>query len=73
MRTGPEGKADAQRPVRLAVIQLGTYDGTIDNARQVVGRIGGPASHRPRRSTRRTRTSRISNATSAMIASTTRS
>ena len=34
-------KADAQRPVRLAVIQLGTYDGTIYNARQVVDRIGG--------------------------------
>jgi ornithine decarboxylase len=34
-------KADAQRPIRLAVIQLGTYDGTIYNARQVVDRIGG--------------------------------
>ena len=30
-----------ERPVRLAVIQLGTYDGTIYNARQVVDRIGG--------------------------------
>jgi ornithine decarboxylase len=34
-------KADAERPIRLAVIQLGTYDGTIYNARQVVDRIGG--------------------------------
>ena len=28
-------KAKAERPIRLAVIQLGTYDGTIYNARQV--------------------------------------
>ena len=28
------------RPFRLAIIQLGTYDGTIYNARQVVDRIG---------------------------------
>lgn len=34
-------KADAPRPFRCAVIQLGTYDGTIYNARQVVDRIGG--------------------------------
>ena len=33
-------KADAKRPFRLAIIQLGTYDGTIYNARQVVDRIG---------------------------------
>ena len=33
-------KAGAKRPFRLAVIQLGTYDGTIYNARQVVDRIG---------------------------------
>ena len=33
-------KAKADRPIRLAVIQLGTYDGTIYNARQVVDRIG---------------------------------
>lgn len=33
-------KADLPRPLRLAVIQLGTYDGTIYNARQVVDRIG---------------------------------
>ncbi|RUT67336.1 ornithine decarboxylase SpeF [Morganella morganii] len=29
-----------KRPFRLAVIQLGTYDGTIYNARQVVDKIG---------------------------------
>lgn len=33
-------KAEAKRPFRLAIIQLGTYDGTIYNARQVVDRIG---------------------------------
>lgn len=33
-------KADLKRPFRLAVIQLGTYDGTIYNARQVVDSIG---------------------------------
>ncbi len=33
-------RADAERPFRLAVIQLGTYDGTIYNARQVVDKIG---------------------------------
>ncbi len=33
-------RADDARPFRLAVIQLGTYDGTIYNARQVVDRIG---------------------------------
>ncbi len=33
-------KADAPRPFRLAVIQLGTYDGTIYNARQVIDKIG---------------------------------
>lgn len=32
--------ADDKRPFRLAIIQLGTYDGTIYNARQVVDRIG---------------------------------
>ena len=32
--------AQRQRPFRLAVIQLGTYDGTIYNARQVVDTIG---------------------------------
>ncbi len=33
-------KAKEKRPIRLAVIQLGTYDGTIYNARQVVDKIG---------------------------------
>lgn len=33
-------KAGAERPFRLAIIQLGTYDGTVYNARQVVDRIG---------------------------------
>jgi len=33
-------KAGDARPFRLAVIQLGTYDGTIYNARQVVDKIG---------------------------------
>ncbi|MFC3394561.1 ornithine decarboxylase [Brenneria rubrifaciens] len=33
-------RADEQRPFRLAVIQLGTYDGTVYNARQVVDSIG---------------------------------
>jgi ornithine decarboxylase len=35
------GKASAERPFRLAVIQLGTYDGCIYNARYVLDRIGG--------------------------------
>lgn len=38
-KAAPE-KAEAKRPFRLAIIQLGTYDGTIYNARQVVDRIG---------------------------------
>lgn len=33
-------RADAERPFRMAIIQLGTYDGTIYNARQVVDKIG---------------------------------
>ena len=33
-------RADDERPFRIAVIQLGTYDGTIYNARQVVNKIG---------------------------------
>jgi ornithine decarboxylase len=33
-------KANDKRPFRVAVIQLGTYDGTIYNARQVIDRIG---------------------------------
>lgn len=38
-KVAPERSHD-KRPFRLAVIQLGTYDGTIYNARQVVDRIG---------------------------------
>jgi ornithine decarboxylase len=38
-RVAPD-KADASRPIRLAIIQLGTYDGTIYNARHVIDRIG---------------------------------
>ena len=33
-------KAMEKRPFRLAIIQLGTYDGTIYNARQVIDKIG---------------------------------
>jgi ornithine decarboxylase len=33
-------KVNEKRPFRLVIIQLGTYDGTIYNARQVVDRIG---------------------------------
>lgn len=33
-------RAKEERPFRVAIIQLGTYDGTIYNARQVVDRIG---------------------------------
>lgn len=40
VREADPSRADAKRPFRLAVIQLGTYDGTIYNARQVVDRIG---------------------------------
>ncbi|ERI92590.1 Orn/Lys/Arg decarboxylase, major domain protein [Clostridiales bacterium oral taxon 876 str. F0540] len=38
-KAAPE-RANDKRPFRLAVIQLGTYDGTIYNARQVVDKIG---------------------------------
>lgn len=38
-KVAPE-KANAERPFRIAAIQLGTYDGTIYNARQVVDKIG---------------------------------
>lgn len=34
-------KAKMKRPFRLAIIELGTYDGSIYDARQVVDRIGG--------------------------------
>lgn len=33
-------RANEKRPFRLAIIQLGTYDGTIYNARQVIDKIG---------------------------------
>ena len=33
-------KTNDRRPFRVAVIQLGTYDGTIYNARQVIDKIG---------------------------------
>ena len=33
-------KADLPRPIRLAVIELGTYDGVISNAKQIVEKIG---------------------------------
>lgn len=33
-------RAQEKRPFRLAIIQLGTYDGTVYNARQVVDNIG---------------------------------
>lgn len=33
-------RANEPRPFRLAIIQLGTYDGTVYNARQVIDRIG---------------------------------
>ena len=40
IREKDPNKAKADRPIRLAVIQLGTYDGTIYNACQVVDKIG---------------------------------
>lgn len=40
VRNVDPSRAEAKRPFRLAIIQLGTYDGTIYNARQVVDRIG---------------------------------
>lgn len=33
-------RAEVARPFRLAIVQLGTYDGTVYNARQVVDNIG---------------------------------
>lgn len=33
-------RAEMARPFRLAIVQLGTYDGTVYNARQVVDNIG---------------------------------
>ncbi|MFZ4835383.1 ornithine decarboxylase SpeF [Rouxiella sp. Mn2063] len=38
-QVAPQRAKDA-RPFRLAIIQLGTYDGTVYNARQVVDKIG---------------------------------
>ncbi|HDP4240547.1 TPA: ornithine decarboxylase, partial [Staphylococcus aureus] len=38
-KVDPE-RAKWERPFRLAIIQLGTYDGTIYNAKQVVEKIG---------------------------------
>lgn len=38
-QVAPE-KANDKRPFRLAIIQLGTYDGCIYNARQVIDKIG---------------------------------
>lgn len=38
-QVAPE-RAKEARPFRLAIIQLGTYDGTVYNARQVVDKIG---------------------------------
>ncbi|HED6241702.1 TPA: ornithine decarboxylase [Enterobacter sichuanensis] len=40
IRETAQEKADEARPFRLAIIQLGTYDGTIYNARQVIDKIG---------------------------------
>ncbi|BDH45915.1 ornithine decarboxylase SpeF [Salmonella enterica subsp. enterica serovar Choleraesuis] len=40
IREAAPHRAADKRPFRLAVIQLGTYDGTIYNARQVVDKIG---------------------------------
>jgi len=33
-------KAELKRPIRLAVIELGTYDGVISNAKQIIEKIG---------------------------------
>ncbi|RXA96359.1 MULTISPECIES: ornithine decarboxylase SpeF [Yersinia] len=40
IRSVAPDRAQEARPFRLAIIQLGTYDGTIYNARQVVDKIG---------------------------------
>ncbi|MCE1945069.1 ornithine decarboxylase [Enterobacter roggenkampii] len=40
IREAAPEKADEACPFRLAIIQLGTYDGTIYNARQVIDKIG---------------------------------
>ena len=33
-------KANLDRPIRLAIIELGTYDGVISNAKQIIEKIG---------------------------------
>ena len=33
-------KSDLPRPIRLAIIELGTYDGVISNAKQIIEKIG---------------------------------
>ena len=33
-------KAELKRPIRLAIIELGTYDGVISNAKQIIEKIG---------------------------------
>jgi len=33
-------KADLPRPIRIAIIELGTYDGVISNAKQIIEKIG---------------------------------
>ena len=38
-KVAPE-RANEKRPFRMAAIQLGTYDGTISNARKIVDKIG---------------------------------
>ncbi|WP_145515020.1 ornithine decarboxylase SpeF [Yersinia massiliensis] len=40
IRSVAPDRTNEARPFRLAIIQLGTYDGTIYNARQVVDKIG---------------------------------
>ena len=39
-RVADERRADAERPFRLACIQLATYDGTVYNAKKVLEKIG---------------------------------
>ena len=33
-------KSDLPRPIRLAIIELGTYDGVISNAKQIIEKMG---------------------------------
>jgi len=39
-RVSDKGRAEAERPFRLACIQLATYDGTVYNVRKVLEKIG---------------------------------